>query len=102
MIFYKCHANQNDFIFIENKEQFDFSHVAKEICNRRLSIGSDGLVIFGKKNPYYFRFYNPDGSESMMCGNALIAYPALLIHCGISIAQRIIIKTKTQKKEIAI
>ncbi len=102
MIFYKCHANNNDFIFIEKNQKLNFSHVAQKLCKRKSSIGSDGLVIFSKKEPYYFRFYNPNGQESAMCGNALISYPALLNHLGIKLSKKMIIKTEVGFRALTI
>src|SRR3989338_9185628 len=95
MIFYKCQANNNDFIFIEKNLKLNFSRLAQKVCKRRSSIGSDGLVVFGKEEPYYFRFYNPNGQESAMCGNALISYPALLSHLKIPLANKITVETRS-------
>ena len=95
MIFYKCQANNNDFIFIEKNLKLNFSRLAQKVCKRRSSIGSDGLVVFGKEEPFYFRFYNPNGQESAMCGNALISYPALLSHLKIPLAKKITVETRT-------
>ena len=102
MIFYKCQANQNDFIFIEKKFNVSFSSLAKKFCHRRSSIGADGLVTYSIKKPYYFRFYNPNGQESAMCGNALISYPALLNYLGIKLSKKIGIKTATGLRELTI
>src|SRR3989338_4041860 len=102
MIFYKCQANNNDFIFIEKNLKLNFSRLAQKVCKRRSSIGSDGLVVFGKEEPLYFRFYNPNGQESAMCGNALISYPAILNHLRIKLSKKMIIKTDVGFRELTI
>jgi len=79
--FTKMHGSGNDFIIIENSINIDYSKTAKKICNRRFSIGADGLMIIESKdnNSVYMRYYNSDGSVGEMCGNgarclALFAY----------------------------
>ncbi|MEG1067742.1 MAG: diaminopimelate epimerase [Anaerovoracaceae bacterium] len=76
MKFTKIHGAGNDFIIINNiEEKIDksqFSNMAKRLCNRRLSIGADGLMIVDLptgNNDYKMHFYNSDGSQGEMCGN---------------------------------
>jgi len=47
--------------------------LAATLCNRRLGIGADGLIFLtkGEAAPFAMRMFNPDGSESEMCGNGL-------------------------------
>lgn len=46
--------------------------VAQKLCDPRLSIGADGLVIIEPSSTFDFQwdFYNSDGSVAEMCGNA--------------------------------
>ncbi len=70
--FYKYQATGNDFIMIDNREQFfpkDLSLISR-LCHRKFGIGSDGLILIENHSELDFNmiFYNPDGSQSL-CGN---------------------------------
>ncbi len=77
LVFTKAVASGNDFIIIDNRSgeldarEIDWSHVAKDLCRRRLSIGADGLLVLeaSRKADFRMRVINPDGSEVDMCGN---------------------------------
>lgn len=71
--FYKYQGAGNDFILIDNREQkvkLSTDQIAY-LCNRRLCIGADGLMLLEATEGYHFRmvYYNADGNESTMCGN---------------------------------
>ncbi|MDP3386902.1 MAG: diaminopimelate epimerase [Eubacteriales bacterium] len=74
--FTKMQGLGNDFIIIDNR-QYNLSSqqlqvLAKKICARRLSIGSDGLMALENTDDHTdFRmiFFNSDGSIGEMCGN---------------------------------
>ena len=75
--FYKMSGHGNDFIFVDNwdgkiKEE-EMPGLAKALCRRGLSVGADGMV-FLEEGPvevdFSWRFFNSDGSEAEMCGNA--------------------------------
>lgn len=82
--FTKLVATGNDFILIDNARKKveskvgNLSRFAKIVCDRRHSIGSDGLLVLeGSHNAdVTMRIFNPDGSEAGMCGNGsrCIAY----------------------------
>ncbi|MDR0697324.1 MAG: diaminopimelate epimerase [Christensenellaceae bacterium] len=74
--FLKMNGLGNDFILIDHTvTQFskDLSECASTLCNRKYSIGADGLVVITKSEcaDYKIRIFNSDGSEASMCGNAL-------------------------------
>ncbi len=72
--FWKMSGAGNDFIILDNRRglfkkfQEDF---IRRICNRKLSVGADGIgVIFkSKKADFKVKFFNSDGSLSRFCGN---------------------------------
>jgi len=74
MQFSKYSASGNDFVIFHTFLEEDRSELAKKLCHRQFGIGADGLVAVlpGVKNEYDFKwqFYNSDGSEAKMCGNA--------------------------------
>ena len=66
----------NDFILLDAiAEPFDESAapaLARSLCDRRRSIGADGLMLVTRAEgdaDYRMRFYNSDGSLGEMCGN---------------------------------
>ena len=75
--FYKMSGHGNDFILVDNWEgqvgEADMAGLAKAVCRRKVSVGADGMV-FVMPGPdevdFAWRFFNSDGSEAEMCGNA--------------------------------
>ncbi|HSI73292.1 MAG TPA: diaminopimelate epimerase [Fimbriimonas sp.] len=54
--------------------------LAKKVNDRRFGIGGDGLILLekGEQAPFKMRMFNPDGSESEMCGNGIRCFAVLL------------------------
>lgn len=73
--FMKMVASGNDFVVIEDSKakipNSKLPSLAKEICDRNLGAGADGLLVIepSKKADFKMRIFNPDGSEAQMCGN---------------------------------
>jgi len=73
--FTKMCAGGNDFIVIDNREKNlppGEAALARELCQRRFSVGADGLLVLensSQGNDFRMRIFNPDGSEAEMCGN---------------------------------
>ena len=76
MRFTKMNGAGNDFILVENlhgelNEQ-QLSKLARTLCDRRMSIGADGLmaIVPAKANADFgMRFFNCDGTLGELCGN---------------------------------
>ncbi len=72
--FYKYEGTGNDFVMIDNRELIfpkeDYALV-KHLCDRRLGIGGDGLILLENDDDTNFKmvYYNSDGNQSSMCGN---------------------------------
>ena len=72
--FFKYQGTGNDFILVDNRSKA-FSNLSQEeierICDRRFSIGADGLMMLNQKDGYDFemKYYNSDGKQGSMCGN---------------------------------
>lgn len=75
MKFTKMHGAGNDFVIInsleENVDLENLSELAHTLCDRRLGIGADGLMVCAESRTADFKllFYNADGSLGEMCGN---------------------------------
>lgn len=74
--FWKMNGAGNDFIILNNLEehlpQEALPQIARVLCERRLSIGADGLMVVEaptQGGDYQMLFYNSDGSIGEMCGN---------------------------------
>jgi diaminopimelate epimerase len=73
--FYKMSGSGNDFILIDNRDGSlavgDVVEFVKSVCERKVSVGADGLFIIEKSDrvDFRWRFFNADGSEAAMCGN---------------------------------
>ena len=75
MRFTKMQGCGNDYVYINCFEEkvSDPSALSVKISDRHFGIGSDGLVLIcpSKTADCRMRMFNPDGSESEMCGNAV-------------------------------
>ncbi len=71
--FAKMSGAGNDFVVIDNRQDFVIhaSAAAQRLCDRRLGIGADGLLLVEKSADADFamKYYNADGSYGGMCGN---------------------------------
>lgn len=74
----------NDFVVVDTILQgdlpADLPEFARRVNDRRLGIGGDGLILLerGESAPFKMRMFNPDGSESEMCGNGIRCFGRLL------------------------
>lgn len=79
--FAKYHANGNDFIVIDGQNsnvelsflQSALEKVAQKLCDRRLGVGADGILLLKKlgENDLELMVINSDGSMAQNCGNGL-------------------------------
>lgn len=76
MDFWKMNGAGNDFIIINDMAaripDGKLGDLARTLCERRLSIGADGLMVVRPAQAdgdYRMVFFNSDGSEGEMCGN---------------------------------
>ena len=76
MKFWKMNGAGNDFLVLNNLEEHlpvdRLPQIARTLCERRLSIGADGLMVVDAPQAggdYRMLFYNSDGSVGEMCGN---------------------------------
>lgn len=73
--FIKMHGAGNDYIYIDclNKSFSNMESIAVNLSDRHLGVGGDGVVFIypSDKADAQMRMFNADGTEGMMCGNAV-------------------------------
>jgi diaminopimelate epimerase len=86
--FFKMTGSGNDFVMLDGR----VSQVAhwsagriRAICDRRMGVGADGLVVLVGEGPDVVRmhFWNCDGSPAAMCGNAALCSTRLAAALGL-------------------
>jgi len=77
MVFYKMTGSGNDFVMLDGRHVESASLTSEWIaqtCDRRIGVGSDGLVVVSPVDARRVRmeYFNSDGSYAPMCGNAAL------------------------------
>ena len=72
MTYTKYSSSGNDFVITHSFIEKDYTNDAIKLCNRTEGIGADGFVVIVPSSEADFKwlFYNSDGSDAAMCGNA--------------------------------
>ncbi len=89
MNFWKMHGLGNDYILVDNRKgeivEKEMASLAKRICERRFSVGADGLLLVdnSKSADARMRIFNADGSEAEMCGNGIRCFTKYCYENGI-------------------
>ncbi len=102
--FTKMEGAGNDYVYV-NLFETPLSkpeELAKEICHRRYGIGSDGLILIAPSDiaDVQMIMYNPDGSQSEMCGNGIRCLGKYAYDHGLVSDQKIIVETGGGLKEL--
>jgi diaminopimelate epimerase len=93
------HGLGNDYIVIDNREgkisEEKASEFAKKLCERRFSVGADGLlfVCASKVADVKMRIFNADGSEAEMCGNGIRCFAKYCYEKGIARKSELTVET---------
>ena len=100
------HGIGNDFVMVDGVRsalpEGDPAELARAVCDRRFGVGADGLIYiekephpqplpsngaqaspFVERGVFRMRMWNPDGSESEMCGNGIRCVARFLLDEGI-------------------
>ncbi|HKZ87658.1 MAG TPA: diaminopimelate epimerase [Candidatus Bathyarchaeia archaeon] len=89
MKFWKMHGLGNDYVVIDNRNEkigdADAAKLAKKLCERRFSVGADGLLLVSNSAvaDAKMRIFNSDGSEAEMCGNGVRCFSKYCYENGI-------------------
>lgn len=97
--FSKMHGIGNDFVMVDAIRQdlsgLDLPELSRTTNDRRFGIGGDGLILAlpGDDAPFRMRMFNPDGSESEMCGNGVRCFAAFVRTEGLTDSHSIAVET---------
>ena len=106
MRFWKMHGLGNDYIVIDNRDERisdkQASDLAKRLCERRFSVGADGLLLVSNSKiaEAKMRIFNSDGSEAEMCGNGIRCFAKYCYENGIVPKQEFTIETLSGLKYV--
>jgi diaminopimelate epimerase len=106
MQFWKMHGLGNDYIIIDNRDEKitekEAVQMAKTLCNRRFSIGADGLLLVAgsKVADAKMRIFNSDGSEAEMCGNGIRCFAKYCYENAIAKKTEITVETLSGIKHV--
>lgn len=103
--FTKMHSAGNDYIFVEvdKIKNQDQPQLARKISHRHYGVGSDGLVVIYKNGSLIsLKMYNSDGSESPMCGNALICIGKYLFERKLILEKSFLVELGQQKYKLSV
>lgn len=71
--FHKYEGAGNDFVMLDNRSgDLSLSTAQlKKLADRHFGVGSDGVILIeqSQEADFAMRFFNPDGTGGMMCGN---------------------------------
>lgn len=85
--FTKMHGIGNDYVYVDLDRYpiADLPAFAVKYSDRHFGIGGDGVVTYNKESDdlYRMRIFNTDGSEGMMCGNAIRCVAKLIYENGL-------------------
>ena len=94
--FVKTQALGNDFILVEEDrvDEADYPSLARRICDRRLGVGADGLILWNRApDAFRLRIFNVDGSEAECSGNGLRCVAAYLFQSEKTLEDRVRLQT---------
>ena len=88
--FYKMTGSGNDFVVFDltagTAAQLENEEAIKSLSARGTGVGADGVVFLEKagEGDVRMRYYNSDGSEAALCGNASLCSTRLAVELGMA------------------
>jgi len=106
MKLWKMHGLGNDYVVIDNRDEEigdkEAAELAKKLCERRFSVGADGLLLVcnSKKADVKMRIFNADGSEAEMCGNGIRCFAKYCYENCIARKSELVVETLAGNKRM--
>jgi len=97
--FYKMTGSGNDFVVFDasagSTRGFENPATIKSLSARGTGVGADGVVFVEKagEGDVRMRYYNSDGSEAALCGNASLCSTRLAVELGLAQAGGFVLHT---------
>ena len=102
--FIKMHGTGNDYIYIDclNKSFNNMESIAVNLSDRHLGVGGDGVVFIypSDEADARMRMFNADGTEGMMCGNAVRCVAKYLYESGKAKSEDVRVETESGVKRV--
>ncbi len=105
MKFWKMHGLGNDYVVIDNRPMnlttADAAGLARKLCERRFSVGADGLLLVEASSvaDVKMRIFNADGSEAEMCGNGIRCFAKYCYENNITRKKELTVETLAGVKQ---
>ena len=109
--FTKMHGLGNDYVVIDESQaeiipEERKAEVSEELCNRRFSVGADGVIFVSPANrndaDIRFRIFNADGSEAEMCGNGIRCFAKYVYENSVLKEENMRVETMVDVKELVL
>ncbi|HJQ12699.1 MAG TPA: diaminopimelate epimerase [Gemmatimonadaceae bacterium] len=97
--FYKMTGSGNDFVVFDSTggkaEHLENAQSIRSLSARGTGVGADGVVFVEAVKPgaVRMRYYNADGSEAALCGNASLCSTRLAVELGMAPANGFLLHT---------
>ena len=97
--FYKMTGSGNDFVVFDASDgstrDFENEAMIRSLSARGTGVGADGVVFVEKAGDgdVRMRYYNSDGSEAALCGNASLCSTRLAVELGLAQAGGFVLHT---------
>lgn len=97
--FYKMTGSGNDFVVFDASAgattHLETPEAIQELSQRGTGVGADGVVFLEKagESDVRMRYYNSDGSEAALCGNASLCSTRLAVDLGLAQAGGFLLHT---------
>lgn len=104
--FQKMQGTGNDCIIIDgtSSKPANIQRFVKKLCNRKIGIGADQLLVLGKSRKADFKMevYNADGSVAEMCGNGIRCLGRYIVDAKHTTKREMTIETLAGIREVKV